>query len=73
MRDAGLLDAEEQVAVAAMDTLTACLPGSTGNQVRDGGLGGGDWDLVKYKLETSLFSCPFQYLCHYSESSKFLN
>ncbi len=31
--DAGLLDAEEQVAVAAMDTLAACLPGSCGNQV----------------------------------------
>lgn len=33
LRDAGLLDAEEQVAVAAMDTLAACLPGSVGNQV----------------------------------------
>ncbi|GAX82187.1 hypothetical protein CEUSTIGMA_g9615.t1 [Chlamydomonas eustigma] len=35
-----LLDAEEQVAVAAMETLSACLPGSSGNQEALVALGG---------------------------------
>ena len=62
LRDAaGLLDAEEQGAVAAMDTLTACLPGSTGNQVRDRGRGGPGSQLRQVDLITSLFICPFQF------------